>query len=74
MRKKERKIQIFETDLINYDHLKLTARLVQSRSADISDPFDHVVIAVIQFRFEHLQIADFQSGRRERNLKFKNYY
>lgn len=42
---------------------------IQSTLANVSHPLYHVVIIVVQFRLEDLQIANFEAGGREWNLE-----
>ena len=46
----------------------LATSLVQSATADVTNPFDNVMIRIVQFGLEDFQIADFKSRRSERNL------
>lgn len=47
------------------------ARLVDAAAADVSNPFDDIVVAVVQLGLEHLQVANLQTGRSERHLRHK---
>lgn len=47
------------------------ARLVDAAAADVANPFDDVMVAVVQLGFEHLQIANLQTRWSERNLRNK---
>ena len=39
--------------------------LVEATLRYVSDPFDHVVIAVVEFRFKYFQVTNFESGASE---------
>lgn len=47
----------------------LAAGLVDAAAADVTHPFDHIVIAVVQLRLEDLQVAHFQPWWSEGYLK-----
>ena len=44
------------------------ARLVQPALADVAHPLDDVVVAVVEFGLEHLEVAHLEARRREGNL------
>ena len=46
----------------------LGSGLVEPTLADVADPLDDVVVAVVQFGLKHLQVADLQSRAGEGNL------
>jgi len=50
----------------------LTTRLVETTLANVSNPLDDVMVTVIQFRFEYLQVTDFETRRSKRHLKQKS--
>jgi len=43
--------------------------LVQPTATDVSHPLDDVMVAVVQFGFEHLQVSNLEPGRSKRNLE-----
>jgi len=47
----------------------LASGFVEAGSANVSHPFDNIVIGVVQFRFEDFQIADFEAAGSEWDLK-----
>ena len=47
------------------------ASLVQATLADVAHPLDDVMVAVVELRFEHLQVANLEAGRSEGNLERK---
>ena len=42
--------------------------LIEATLADVADPLDHVMVAVVQFRFKHFQIAHLQARAGKRDL------
>ena len=40
----------------------LASCLIQSTATDITNPFDNIVVRIIQFRFEYFQVTNFESG------------
>ena len=51
----------------------LTARFVEAASSDVADPFDDVVIGIVQFGLKHFQIANFEARRSERHLIYQQF-
>ena len=46
----------------------LTACFVEAALADVAHPLDDVVVAVVEFGLEHLEVAHLEARRREGNL------
>lgn len=46
---------------------------VQARSANVSDPFDDVMIRVVQLRLEYFEVAHLQTRGSKGNLQKSNY-
>lgn len=46
----------------------LAACFIDATSANVAHPFDDVVVAVVQLRFKHLQVAHLEAGGREWHL------
>ena len=46
-----------------------TSGLIQSRASDVSNPFDDIMIGIIQLWLKDLEVSHFESWRCERNLK-----
>lgn len=40
----------------------LTSRLVQATASNVANPFDHIVVRVVEFRLEHFQVANLEDG------------
>ena len=47
----------------------LTPGLVEPAPADVPDPFDDVVVGVVELGLEDLEVAHLEAGGRERDLK-----
>ena len=47
----------------------LTPCFIQTRSSDISDPFDNIMIRIIEFGLKNFQIANFESRWGKGNFK-----
>lgn len=48
---------------------QLAAGLINATAANVAHPFDDIVVAVVQLRFKHLQVAHLEARRREWHLK-----
>lgn len=46
-----------------------TPRFVKSASTDVPDPFDDVMVRVVELGLEHFEIAHLKPGWGERNLE-----
>lgn len=49
----------------------LTTGLVDSTAANISHPFYHIMVAVVQLGFKHFQVTNFEAGRSKGDLEMK---
>lgn len=49
---------------------QLAAGLINATAANVAHPFDDIVVAVVQLRFKHLQVAHLEARRREWHSKF----
>lgn len=47
----------------------LAARFIDAGAADVSHPFDDIVVTVVELGLEHLQVAHLQTRRSKRNLR-----
>lgn len=47
---------------------QLAAGFINATAANVSHPFDDIVVAVVQLRFEYLQVAHLEARRREWHL------
>ena len=47
---------------------QLAAGLINATAANVAHPFDDIVVAVVQLRFKHLQVAHLEARRREWHL------
>lgn len=47
---------------------QLAAGFINATSANVSHPFDDIVVTVVQLRFEYLQVAHLEARRREWHL------
>lgn len=48
---------------------QLAAGLVNATAANVAHPFDDIVVAVVQLRLKHLQVAHLEARGREWHLK-----
>ena len=47
---------------------QLAAGLINAAAANVAHPFDDIVVAVVQLRFKHLQVAHLEARRCEWHL------
>lgn len=48
---------------------ELTSGLVKATAADVSHPFDGLVVGVVELGLKHFKVAHFEAGGRERHLE-----
>lgn len=59
--------------LSNFGMSCLATGFVQAATTDVANPFDDIVIRVVQLGLKHFQVANFETRRSKRNLRRIKY-
>lgn len=64
----------YQKATLNSTDEKLASSFIETAPADITDPFDYIMIRIIQFRLKDFEVSDLETRGSKRNFKIHGYW